>query len=77
MRTLPDVIVSPSVCATTPLPLLASGVEARSMYPPADCESATENLLSPTSLSQLSMPGTPNAVLFTITESTELLGLAT
>ena len=65
MRTLPEVIVSPSVCATTPLPLDEPDVEARSMFPPAVFESTTMNLFPSARRTQLSMPGTPNTELFT------------
>ena len=65
MRTLPDVIVSPSVCATTPLPALETGVKAHIMFPPAVFESTTETLFPATRRTQLSMPGSPNAELLT------------
>ena len=55
MRTLPEVIVSPSVCAITPLP----PSETRNSFFPFVFESITQNLLPAWRRIQLSMPRRP------------------
>ena len=61
MRTLPEVIVSPSVCAITPLP----PSETRSSFFPFVLESITQNLLPVWRRIQLSTPGTSVREVFT------------